>query len=181
MRKKFQTRQMWELFAGLFSFPEENYNEYSQELLSLLADSRLKSARDIKAFNDWLSSTPPDELEETYTRTFDLSPTTTPIVGVYLFGQESYKRGELMARLVGRYQELGIKLNNELPDHVAHLLRYLAQVDKDEQQEIDCFLLRPSLVKMRKQLSDADNPFSHLATAALVQLEYEFGKEAVHA
>ena len=46
----------------------------------------------------WTLNEPLDILEERYTRTFDISAVCAPYAGVHIFGEESFARGELMAR-----------------------------------------------------------------------------------
>ena len=48
-----------------------------------------------------------DELEDLYTRTFDLSPVCAPFLSVHLFGQESFRRARLMTALEEAYRKAG--------------------------------------------------------------------------
>ncbi len=76
---------------------------------------------------------PLERMEEIYTSTFDMQPVCYPYIGYQLFG-ESYKRGAFMAQLNHAFSETYGEANgeatfsagNELPDHVAVVLRFLA-------------------------------------------------------
>jgi nitrate reductase delta subunit len=78
------------------------------------------------------------ELQEAYTRTFDLDtlsrsqPTCYPYVGHYLF-EESHKRGAFIVELRRRFRQAGFEPDGgELADHLVVLLSFLA-VCVDEQ------------------------------------------------
>ncbi len=76
-------------------------------------------------FCSFVEQASPARLEELYTGTFDLQAVCYPYVGYHLFG-DSYKRGMFMAQLNAGYRERGFSAGNELPDHVAVILRFLA-------------------------------------------------------
>ena len=64
------------------------------------------------------------ELEELYTRTFDINPVCSLEVGWHLFG-EDYNRGAFLVRMRGLLREHGIEEGAELPDHLESVLRVL--------------------------------------------------------
>ena len=111
------------------------------------------------------------QLEELYTGTFDLQVVCYPYVGYHLFG-ESYKRGMFMAQLNQGYRERGFSAGNELPDHVAVVLRFLAlTTDGDFSQALLREGLIPTVDKMAQAFGDqSDNPYAEVIRALLLVL-----------
>lgn len=171
---------LWEDYATLFSFPDAGYTSCAARLAGDTALCK-RARRSLSNFENWLSNSSRETIEESFTQIFDLSPVSSPIAGIHLYGQESYKRGALMAGLVERYLELGIKLSGELPDHVSFLFQYVSRAEDEEKREIDSYLLRQTLNRMIKSLREKQSPFEHLVAAAIAELEVCFGKEVVHA
>jgi nitrate reductase delta subunit len=83
----------------------------------------------LREFRTFVEATPLGRLEEIYSGTFDLDAACHPYVGYHLFG-ESYKRSVFLLELKERYRARGFDVpENELPDHLAVLLRFLAITD----------------------------------------------------
>jgi len=102
------------------------------------------AGQDYAPFSPALAALSQDEREELYTATFDMRPACVPYVGIHLFGEENFKRGVFMAALNARYAAAGFDARGELPDHVAVLLRFIAETGEAERRElIQCCLLGP--------------------------------------
>jgi nitrate reductase assembly molybdenum cofactor insertion protein NarJ len=120
------------------------------------------------------------EVEEAYTRAFDVAPQCVPYVSVHLFGEENYKRGELMALLLQAFEREGFDHGFELSDHVAVLLRFVPRLSGEERRELLELCLKEPLVRMTAALKKGGNPYGHLLQAArdlvgteLLQNEFE--------
>ena len=61
------------------------------------------------------------QLEELYTRTFDLNPVCTPEVGWHIYG-EQYRRGRFLVQARELLKIVGVDERGELPDHLMSLL-----------------------------------------------------------
>ncbi|MCZ7588476.1 MAG: molecular chaperone TorD family protein [Gaiella sp.] len=92
----------------------------------------------LDAFGALVATTGLGELQEAYTRTFDLDtlarsqPTCYPYVGHYLF-EESHKRGAFIVELRRRFRAAGFEPDGgELADHLVVLLSFLAVCDDEE-------------------------------------------------
>jgi len=107
----------------------------------------------------------PHEWEEEYTRAFDLSPIAIPFVSIHLYGEESYKRGRLMAWLNEQYAERGFDAGAELPDHLQNVLRFVLTLEDDEAEELAEFCLRGPVAWMQEKLAHAESPYQHVLTA----------------
>jgi nitrate reductase delta subunit len=100
------------------------------------------------------------ELEETYTRAFDMNPACCLDLGWHLFG-ETYKRGSFMANLRESLRKHGIPEGSNLPDHLPTVLRLLPALEPSDARDLtrDCIL--PALEKLRPKLEGAE-PYTHL-------------------
>ncbi len=117
----------------------------------------------LEAFALHLQLTPMPEVEEAYTRTFDMNPSASLEIGWHLFG-ETYKRGIFLSNLRPRLREFGIEEGSNLPDHLATLLRLLGKLPHEEALGLtrDCIL--PALEKLRPKLEGAA-PYDYLFEA----------------
>lgn len=104
------------------------------------------------------------EREELYTITFDLNPLSAPYVGYQIWG-ENYTRGEFMANLNHEMSNLDIDMENELPDHLIPILRYLSATTAPLPELTK--VLGQSVAAMKKSLKKAEgqNPYSFLIDA----------------
>lgn len=131
------------------------------ELETLARLLEYPAEQDYAAHSPALAALSQDEREELYTTTFDVTPACVPYVSIHLFGEENFKRGKFMAALNARYIAAGFNTYGELPDHIAVLLRFVAQIDEDERQEMIRFCLLGPLTKMIVALS-AEHPYRAL-------------------
>jgi nitrate reductase delta subunit len=113
----------------------------------------------------WATLTP-EQREEVFTSTFDVTPSCVPYVSIHLFGEENFKRGAFMAGLQARYQQTGFITGGELPDHLAVLLRFAARTDEAERRDLVRFCLLGPVARMRDALGEA-NPYRFLLEAVL--------------
>jgi nitrate reductase assembly molybdenum cofactor insertion protein NarJ len=120
----------------------------------------------LRQFETALSDLSTGEIAEAYTRAFDVAPQCVPYVSVHLFGEENYKRGELMAALLSAFARVGFDHGVELPDHVSVLSRFIARVTGTERRELLSYCLREPLARMTAVLKKGQNPYGHLLQAA---------------
>jgi len=89
-----------------------------------------------------------DEIQEIFTRSFDVQAITTLSVGYIMFGDD-YKRGEVLVNLNRELRDAGIDCGSELPDHLPNVLRLIARwQDRDLAEEFVRELLHPALERM---------------------------------
>jgi nitrate reductase delta subunit len=170
---------MYRLFAHLLEYPTPALARQAQECIDLLqsvastAASPVSSqaADSLERFRCFAEQAPATRIQELYTGTFDLQAVCYPYVGYHLFG-ESYKRGMFMARLNEGYQERGYSAVNELPDHVAVVLRFLASASAgDFSQALLRDGLIPTLDKMGQAFGNPGaNPYAEVICALLLVL-----------
>ena len=161
--------QLYDLFADLLAYPTPAIQAQAAVCLAQLRKSHPQSAAALERFSQIAGQLSTARLEELYTGTFDMQPLCYPYVGYQLFG-ESYKRGAFMAQLNEAYHAFGYDAGNELPDHVALILRFLGLDSANRQGNFCQALLKegllPALVKMRQAFGEpSENPYASLLAA----------------
>lgn len=154
------------LMSQILEYPGEGLPAATRSLEALLRPSAPEASGALSEFAAFVEAGPAEKLEEIYTSTFDLNPQCYPYAGYQLFGDDP-KRTDLMLRLQQRYCSSGFEAGYELPDHVPLLLRFLSQLeDEEEARELSELVLSPVLAKMSKTLGDKQNPYAHAVAAA---------------
>lgn len=141
-------RSLFRAFAEMLEYPHASPLESARACAALLAPVSPEAAALVDEFAAVAERTPYGDLQEAYTRTFDLNATYCPYVGYHLFG-ESYKRSVLLVRLKTQYRAVGVETGSEIPDHLALVLRFLAASgDADLTGEVIVDALLPALGRM---------------------------------
>ena len=122
------------LLADILDYPSPALLEQVKRCGALLGKIDRDVVSKMDTFRLFVETTPLTRLQEVYTSTFDLQAICYPYAGYHLFG-ESYRRGEFLAKLKARYSAVGFSSGSELPDHVPMLLRYLAQLQNDNDDD----------------------------------------------
>ena len=128
---KGDTRRLYRLFAELLDYPGSSLLASAMECIRCLECCCPDAAEDMRTFLVFAEGEGREGMEEVYTRTFDITPTTNLYVGYHLFG-ESFKRGAFLARLQERYCAIGFMPGTELADHVSVMLRFASIADDAE-------------------------------------------------
>lgn len=115
------------------------------------------------------------DLQELYTRTFDLNPVCALEVGYHLFG-ENYKRGEFLANLRQTESPFDLGQEYQLPDYLPVLLRLLTKpVDGELRNSLIGQCMVPAIEKMLSSFKDTENPYQYLLEAVRTTLQSEAG------
>lgn len=169
------TRAAAVALGALFAFPRRE--SFAAALARaegrLLAAGADAAAEALDDFERAVARLPLEQIEELYTRTFDLSPVCVPFLSVHLFGQESFRRARLMTGLEEAYRKAGFDRSDgdgsELPDHLGVVLRAAEVFSAEEWRElVDLAMARP-LACMAGALEAPGarkNPYRHLVEAA---------------
>ena len=96
--------------ARLFRYPLEDYAADAAALAARLSAERSAAADSMREFVQYTGRASLHELEEAYTRTFDLNPSCSPEIGWHLFGEE-YVRGLFMVRMRNEMRERGLDIS----------------------------------------------------------------------
>lgn len=142
-------KELFLVFSDLLNYPRDDFKEKVGKTIDLLSTEGSEIVEELKRFSDAISDIPISRLEELYSGTFDISPSCCIYAGYQIVG-EGYKRSEFLVGLNAVYKKYGFKVSNELPDHLAVIFKFLAEIEPFEPtaQELlkDCLL--PSLQKM---------------------------------
>lgn len=150
------TRQaLTDAFADVLSYPFESPAWAARRCAAIASGRDVEAGRLLESFAELVETTPLGEVQEAYTRTFDLDtlsrtePTCYPYVGHYLF-DESHKRGAFIVELRKRFRAHGFSEGDDLGDHLVVLLRFLAVCpDETLAGELVDDAILPALTKMR--------------------------------
>ncbi len=142
-----QTLAHYEQLAALLDYPGEDYPGRVRRACRLLESRYPLAAAELDTFAKALPSEL-DELQEIFTRSFDVQSITTLGVGYVMFGDD-YKRGELLVNLSREHGEAGLDCGTELPDHLPNVLRLIARwQDRELVLEFVEEILHPALEMM---------------------------------
>jgi len=160
----------------LLSYPDSQHYMQLVETLYLIVQSPLpEAAKGVSEFGQFVEQCSEFELEETYTRTFDVNPSCALEIGWHLFG-EDYMRGQFLVRMREELAKHEIAESGELPDHLTHVLPVLAAMSKAEAQQFAHSCVFPALYKMQVALEKNESPYRHLIRCLVLLLENYFGE-----
>ena len=164
-----------EILADLLDYPVADWQSRCDECKELLTTESESFVSQFALFASEIERLSLSELQEVYTRTFDLSPVCALDIGYHLFG-ENYKRGVFLANLRETEAPFDLGQEHQLPDYLPVLLRLLTKLDDEELRSaliVDCMI--PALEKMLKILGEGENPYRHLIAAVNTKLKSEAG------
>jgi nitrate reductase delta subunit len=178
------TGLLYTQFADLISYPSGDLFSIVESCLGGMRSVYPEAADELAAFRNGIQNLSVQKIEELYTVTFDMQPVCYPYAGYQLFG-ESYKRGAFMAQLNEAYRAFGYSSGEELPDHLAVILRFLGLDSANRQGEFCQTLLvegvTPAIEKMLKAFAESQNPYVRLLKALQLVLMHTPEKELSHA
>lgn len=148
--------------SALLRYPDER----TQGLAASLADAAMATGHPcqehLEAFALVARGLDLREVQELYTRAFDLTPECTLDIGWHLFG-ETYQRGQFMAMMRHHLQAHGLEEKGNLPDHLPNLLDLGLRLERQDAMDLvdDCLL--PALEKVIPALKES--PYHHVLQA----------------
>lgn len=127
-----------------------------QEIQLFLNKNYPKQGKILKDFTRFSKSATFEEIQELYTRSFEVQAITTLDLGYLLFGDD-YKRAQLLVNLSREHREVGNDCGLELADYLPNVLKLLPLL-KDVELRDDLIekLIYSGLKKMVKEF-DAGN------------------------
>ncbi len=171
-------RQLYSALGSWLQYPAVDTVQQGRDLADRLGPLSGQAWGYLESFLDRTSVMSLSQRQEHYVQTFDLMPQCSLYVSVHLFGEESFKRAELMAGLKRVYDSHGVIDTTELPDHLALLLLNNAHFSDEEWHELVSMAILPAIIKMIDNLDKRDNPYA-LALKAVRALLIE--RERVNA
>lgn len=159
-----------ESLGPVLAYPREGYRAAVIECHELLRGADDEAAAAMKAFCDVTDDLSQTELEELYTRTFDLNPVSTLEVGWHIYG-EQYRRGRFLVQARDLLQRVGIEEHGELPDHLMSLVPAVARINPEDAAVFAGTYLVPAVDKMLTGLDGKANPYEQVLRAVRRILE----------
>jgi len=138
----------YELLANLFVYPGLQYANDVQLIQSKLENSYPDEAMALAPFSTFVSQATLDQLEELFTRSFEVQAVTTLDLGYLMFGDD-YKRAELLVNLNREHAKVNNDCGDELPDHLPNVLRLMPKLDdKSLLNDLVSLVIAPALKKI---------------------------------
>lgn len=159
----------YDSLGALLCYPETNFRKRLQECLSNLKTSKSPALPHILRFEEEVTDKSIINLEELFTRTFDINPECVLEAGWQLY-QENYERGNFIVKMRQLMREFDLPESTELPDHLTHLLQTIGRINDDQ---VGGFLSKyalPAIEKMQKGLKNKDNPYNNVISGILSEL-----------
>ncbi|MEZ4490118.1 MAG: molecular chaperone TorD family protein [Cyanobacteriota/Melainabacteria group bacterium] len=144
--------------APLLQYPGSDYKLKLENVIAVLAANCPAAVSPLEDFKKQIATLSIEDLEELYTRTFDVAPLASPYISVHIYGDENFDRGNLMATLATKFEEHGFEHENELPDHLALLLKFSGYLSEEELKELIEFCLGEPLEDISKTLKGSKSP-----------------------
>lgn len=163
-------REFYHALAGLLAYPEA---DYPQRLEASLRAATPECRALLAPFADAVRGLELWQLQELFTRTFDMNPLCSLELGWHLFG-ENYERGLLLVRMRDELRKHGIRESTELPDHLTHVLELLARMDHEAAADFTAACVLPALEKMLQAIRGKENPFENVLLAIQTFLHAQF-------
>jgi nitrate reductase molybdenum cofactor assembly chaperone len=132
----------------------------------------------LRAFAAFVAATSPSDLEEGFSRQFELNPTCALEIGWHLYGEE-YLRGAFLVRMRAEQRAVGVEAGVELPDHLAAVLRLLARMELAPATDFARCCVIPALDTMRDKLADVASPYAALLGTIHAVLDRRYAVEEV--
>ncbi|MBI3194547.1 MAG: molecular chaperone TorD family protein [Ignavibacteriae bacterium] len=172
--------QMYDWFARMLSYPTNNTNLEIQHSVFNIHYSKISNNEyqilnvkgHLEKFYNAISNCSLSELEELYTRTFDINPIANLEIGWHLYG-EQYERGEFLVMMRSLLREHAVEESSELPDHLTHVLLALGRMKKEEADAFAVKYVSPSIEKIVEAFGETENAYVHLLHAIKNFLEQQ--------
>lgn len=159
--------------AVLFSYPANDYQRHVDDCLHAFRKAPAESYPEFQKFHMGIAGLSNEEVQELFTRTFDLNPICTLEIGWQLYG-EDYQRGEFLVKMREHLREFGVSESGELPDHLSHALALLPRLEASQAEEFASAYVLPAIDKMRSAWKENGNAFASLLEFLFDLLKSDF-------
>jgi len=159
-----------EALSRILEYPGPDYHEKIAACRATLERFRPEAAKQVAQFEEAVRDLSLEQLQELFTRTFDLNPVCSLEVGWQLYGEE-YTRGTFLVTMRRRLRDCGIPEKAELPDHLIHVLPLLERMDSGEASLFCAEFLGPAVRKMLASIEGKGNPYEAVMRSVQMLVE----------
>jgi nitrate reductase molybdenum cofactor assembly chaperone NarJ/NarW len=159
--------QALDAMAKILSYPGNDFQSRSSECavaLEAIGPSSEGILSHYEQFRTVTGTLSLAEMEELYTRTFDINPVSSLEVGWHLHG-ETYERGAFLVAMRDLLRRSKIEETSALPDHLTMVLQAVGRMHFHEAIPFISEKLLKALEKMLEGFVDEENPYKHLLVA----------------
>lgn len=164
------------LLGRLFRYPDPSLALNLAAVTARLEIEVPEAASLVREFSNRVGDLTTEDLQELYTRTFELNPVSALEVGWQLYGEE-YARGSFLVFMRDALRQHGITEDTELPDHLIHVLPLLDRLGDDEARDLAKDAVLPAIEKMLGGFAGKNNPYESLLRALRTFLGVRVTKE----
>ncbi len=168
----------YEQLGALFAYPTADYVAALNRCLLALDNTEGDAGRILRPLRERVESMTPAEVEEMYTRTFDINPVCTLEVGWHVYG-EDYARGAFLVKMREMLREHSLPESSELPDHLTHVVVLLGRLQGEEADHLVSRYLLPALQKMLDGMKEGEQPYKALLKTVWAVLRHDHDVELV--
>ncbi len=155
-----QSQELYDLLCGLVAYPDEDYLNKVRHCIDLLQEEHPGSVEGFRSFASEVEKMNVTELEEFYTRTFDINPVSALEIGWHIYG-EQFERGAFLVNMRELSRILGVEESSELPDHLTHILTLLGRMEQEDADMFVATYLLPGLKKMLAGFAGKGNVYEN--------------------
>jgi nitrate reductase delta subunit len=171
--------QRYDLLAEMFEYPRRgDYGALLTRCIDALRHNYPAAIDSLAPLRDHVATMSLEQVQELYTRTFDINPVCTLEIGWHIYG-EDYARGALLVKMREQLREANLTESQELPDHLTHVLALLGRLAGDEADELASRYVLPSLDKMLKSASATVYPYLALIKTVRIVVQSDHDVESI--
>jgi nitrate reductase delta subunit len=164
--------------AALFAYPRGDYAAQLESCAAAIAAEHGPAAESLQPLLELGRRSSLEEIQEVYTRTFDINPVCTLEVGWHIYG-EDYARGSFLVKMREMLREHGVPESSELPDHLTHVLVILGRLQGIVADDLAARYLLPALDKMLDAMKDSKSPYKVILEAAAQMVRQDHDVEVI--
>ncbi len=159
MKTQTLKRELCTYLGACLEYPSEDSQGYVQMAMKQSESVSAEAAGYLKDFYAQVGALDIPVQQEHYVKTFDVMPQCSLYLSIHLFGEESFKRAELMTGLKSVYEKHGPFGMTELPDHLGVVLKLNSLFEDSEWFELVTFCISQALPKMIAELEKRENVY----------------------
>lgn len=142
------------VLSQLFDYPDESYSTLVSKTIDTLREMYPDASLELEEFKKLLP-TKTYELQELYTKSFEVQAVTSLEIGYVLYGDD-YTRGEVLVHLNKEHRSVSNDCAGELSDHLGNILRLIPKMkNQDTVNDLMTMMLAPAIEIMMNEYSPA--------------------------